>query len=158
MRENLKQFVRQQAIRGESPDKLKEGLILNGWNAKEVDDVIKETYGLKKKINKTIIFLVILLIIVFSLSLFLIFNNLYYEQEQIPNTPPTQNRDLITTQNETQETKHECQLINNIEEKEDCYFTHIKEGFDCDNLNTQEEFHCNRVLENYMLTLFEIEE
>jgi len=46
---NLKKFIKQQAIKGEDPEKIRSSLILNGWNAQEVDKTIKEVYGFKKK-------------------------------------------------------------------------------------------------------------
>jgi hypothetical protein len=137
---NLKQFIKQQAIKGENPDRLKEGLILNGWDRAEVEKVVNEVYGLKKKIKKTGLILVILIILILSLSLILIFREL--EGEETPITP--QEPKLTDT----------CRTITNIEQKEECYLNKIKEGYMCENLKEEELFYCNRVLEVFLTEEF----
>ncbi len=154
MQENLKQFVRQQALRGETPEKLREGLILNGWDAKDVDSAIKETYNIKKKISKSIIILSIILVLAFTTSLILLFNTLYFDDDttdEIPRNTNTQNE--THTNNLTQD--NNCISIDELSNKEDCYLEKIKQGYDCTDLSEIEEFYCTRTLESYLLNIVE---
>ena len=148
---NLKRFIREQAIKGQDPEQLREGLILNGWERKDVDKAINEVYGLKKKIKKTAITIIILLVIIFSLSLLLIFGDLYFNDKD---EEPTENERPTPPPTEP-ETEDSCTAINNITLKEDCYLEEIQRGFNCENLNEEETFYCNRVLEIYLLDALE---
>lgn len=160
MQENLKQFIRQQALRGERPEKLREGLILNGWDAKDVDQAIKEVYGIKKRISKTVIILSIILVLVFTTSLTLIFNELYFDEDLQEETDEKTNKDNINKeeidddQSELAEDES-CAGIENINEKENCYLNEIKDGYDCSELSEDEEFYCMRTLEAHLLSNIE---
>ena len=141
---NLKQFVRQQAMKGENPDKLKEGLILNGWNRAEVEKVVDEVYGLKKKIKKTGLILVVLIVIILSLSLILIFKELQTETTPTPQQP----RPGQPTTTDT------CEAITDMEEKEECYREKIQDGYMCEDLREENLFYCSRVLESVLTEPF----
>lgn len=142
---NLKKFVRQQAIRGQDPNRLREGLILNGWEREDVDKTISEIYGFKKKIKKTTVFIILLLIIIFSISLLLLFKDLLYTDLTPEDEPPMRNgsEEIIDDS---------CASIEDISLKEECYLEEIKQGYGCEDLSDDEMFYCNRVLENYLIS------
>lgn len=144
---NLKKFVKEQAIREEDPERLKEGLILNGWERGDVEKAIKEVYGLKKRIKKTGITIIIILILIFSVSLLLLFNELYTESDEPKEEPSTKIE-------EEPEEKTGCAAKDEIEAKEQCYLDKIKEGYYCENLSSEETFYCNRVLETYIMDAY----
>lgn len=139
---NLKKFIRQQALRGQDPNQLRQGLLLNGWEQKEVDNIISEVYGFKKKVKKTSVIIILILIIIFSISLLLLFKELFYTD--IVQEPPTRNGQQPIIDDS-------CASINDITLKEDCYLEEIKQGFGCEDLTNEETFFCNRVLESYLI-------
>jgi len=143
--ENLKKFIKERALRGEKPETLREGLILNGWNQKDVDKAISEVYNNKKKIIKTFLLIIILFIIIVSISLLLIFKN-YWNISS--------NNDLDGQKEIYQKNTDSCELVN-YSMKEDCYLKKIEKGFNCENLIEEELFLCNRALDFFMLETFE---
>ena len=138
----LIKFVRQQAIKGESPERLREGLLLNGWDSADVDKAIAEVYSLKNKVKKTFIVLVILVVIVLSLSLLLLFRTLYFDDGTLPDEV---DKKPVVVEEKT------CVGISDVILKEDCYLDEIKKGYSCEDLSSEESFFCNRVLEFYLL-------
>ena len=149
---NLKKFVREQAIKGADPEKLREGLILNGWDKKDVEQAITEVYSLKKKIKTGSILIIILIVIILSVSLLLIFSNVDFSDSPTDIEPP-----IISNGDENGEEKeieHRCAEVQDISEKEECYYEEIQLGFACEGLSAQETFYCNRVLEIFLLDAF----
>ena len=143
---NLKKFVRDQAIRGEDPKRLREGLILNGWDRVDVDHAIEEVYGLKSKIKKTSVFIVILLVVIFSVSLLLIFGDLY----DLSGDDLSRDSSVVIDDSKSSS----CASFSDLSDKESCYLKKIESGFLCDGLSGDETFFCNRVLEVYLLDAF----
>lgn len=139
---NLKKFIRQQALRGQDPNQLRQGLIMNGWEQKDVDKIISEVYGFKKKVKKTSVIIILILVIIFSISLLLLFKELF-STEIVPE-PPTRNGQQPIIDDS-------CASIDDITLKEDCYLEEIKQGFGCEDLTREETFFCNRVLESYLI-------
>ena len=137
---NLKKFVQQQAIRGEDPVKLKEGLLLNGWDRAHVDRAISEVYGFKRKVLKISLFVIVSLIVVLSVSLLLIFGDLYDDPSQ--NVPSPINQSLSEDFS-----NKPCSSFDDASLKDECYLEKVKDGFECDGLSGEELFFCNRVLE-----------
>ncbi len=146
---DLKRFVRDQAIRGADPERIREGLLLNGWDRKDVDKAINEIYGLKKKIRTGTQVLIVLIVLILTLSLLLIFRNLYFGE---PLTEPGEPREPSVGNGEEQPTT--CADIADMTLKEDCYLEKIKQGFSCESLSEEETFYCNRVLESHLLDAF----
>jgi hypothetical protein len=141
--DTLRKFVKQRALLGDSPEKLREGLILNGWDRKDVERVISEVYYIKKKIRFGFIMFVVLLIVFFSVSLLLIFGD-FKIVDDVPINPPF--KPVVSDA---------CAFISDIVLKEDCYLEEIKNGFSCQGLSDEESFFCSRVLEVYLLDSFD---
>ena len=144
--DSLKKFVRERAIKGDDPDKLKEGLIANGWSVEDVDRVVSETYNLKKKIKKGFIILIVFLVVIFSLSLLLIFVDFSSFEE-----PENGGSGGVPIQNG----EVSCDEIVDVSSKELCYLDKVKKGFMCDDLSSDEEFYCLRVLESFLMDSLE---
>lgn len=155
---NLKKFVREQAIKGTNPSELRDGLILNGWNSKDVDKAISEAYGLKKKIKTTGLLIIVLLIIIFTISLLLLFTELFYSDTEIVDDEPEEVIDEEPEQIVDKELEelfeHRCASKQDIFLKEACYLEEVETGYKCEDLNNEELFFCNRVLESYLIGTF----
>lgn len=145
---NLKKFIQEQALRGVNPQSLKEGLVLNGWDEGDVEREIADAYGLKKKIKKTGLIIIVVLILILSVSLLLLFTDLYSSPDI--NTPNTNNNN-----NQISLETDDCPSITDGAVKDQCYLKKIETGFSCDGLSSTESFYCNRVLEVYLLSLFD---
>jgi len=137
----LKKFVKEQAIRGEDPSRLKQGLLLNGWDRADVDRVISEVYGFKRKVLRTGLIVVVLLIVVLSLSLLLIYND-FSGVSVDDSSVVVPSVDVVDDS---------CLSLREISLKEACYLEEIKNGFYCEDLDEIESFFCSRVLENYII-------
>jgi hypothetical protein len=136
----LKKFVQQQAFRGEDPIKLKEGLLLNGWDHAHVERAISEVYGFKRKVMKISLFVIVSLIVVLSVSLLFIFGDLYDVSE--PNVPSLPDQSLSEDFS-----NKPCSSFDDASLKDECYFEKVRDGFECDGLSGEELFFCIRVLE-----------
>ena len=145
----MKRFVRDQAIRGADPERVREGLLLNGWDKKDVDNAIKDIYGLKKKIKAGTQILIVLIVLILALSLLLIFRNLYFGE---PLPVPEEPRGPLVSNGEEQ--PRTCADITDMTLKEECYLEKIEQGFSCESLSEEETFYCNRVLESHLLDAF----
>lgn len=150
----LKKFVKQQALKGKNPETLREELMLHGWNESDVTMAINEVYGAKKKITKTILFLIIIIFVVSSISLLLLFKDLYSTNNDVPK--PNENQNSQENNIPNQNINLNLDTEDNCEEleyalKENCYLEKIKQNYDCSNLSGDELIFCSRTLENYLL-------
>jgi len=86
-------------------------------------------------------FMLILIIFIFSIMLLITFNK---------------NWDITQPEKEPQEEPipEICELIQDNIKKENCYTEKIKQGYGCENLTTKEQYFCNKALERYLLALY----
>lgn len=144
---DLKKYVREQALRGVNPDELKKALIMNGWDARDVVSVVDDVYGLKKKIGRLGVFLVVLLVLVFSVSLLLLYFNL--SGSLVVDSPVVgDNSSNVVVP------VSPCSDISDGVIKDECYFDLVSDGFVCDDLVGDELFYCTRALELFILESF----
>ncbi len=134
----LKKFIKEQAIRGENPAAIRDGLIMNGWDAQDVDRAISDVYGKKKKILGAGLFFVLILIIVSSISLLFIYSEL--TDEKIPTDDDTTTRPSL-------EEHDSCKTIDDAYERELCYIEEIEDGYECEDLTGEDAIDCSRALE-----------
>lgn len=144
--DDLKKYVREQALRGVNPDELKKALIMTGWDARDVVSVVDGVYGLKKKIGRLGVFLIVLLVLVFSVSLLLLYFNL--SGSLVVDSP------VVGVDSSVVVPLSPCSDILDSVVKDECYFVLVSDGFVCDELFGDELFYCSRALELFILESF----
>ena len=136
MTKQLRDYVKQELNKGTDVEVLKYQLQRVGWPEEDVDKAIKQLTFAKSSKKYLLIVFGFITVVLISVLIFTALQFLDFEREPEP-TPIA-------------EEEPSCEEIN-VNDKHECYLEELRQGFNCNVIESDEErIHCLRALE-YMI-------
>ena len=153
--DKLSQFVNEQIKNGADPTELKAHLAKNGWNERDVNTALANATG--RSTRRKIAFIMVGIIVVAVLVYGLI--SIVNTTKSVPTTPDNNNvKGNPNINSNSQDMKTNTPSIQGCSDKDDsidkdsCYKTLLKNGFDCKTLTDSIELtSCNRANEELVI-------